>query len=179
MARDTRQGLGTVVSVALLTLITLLLAFTTFTVVVPSLGNPSEEVEYVTAESTLDAESQKLEVTKNHGSSVDVKNLEVRVRLPNGDEGRITDLPSPRNCLTNLRAKGAVDGSCGTVEGSLTSYRPDTDGTWHTGDSMVFRIQKGSSGSPGTDLSSGDEVDLSLTHLKSDRILIDKTVVAE
>ncbi len=170
------RGVSAVVGTVLLVALVAVLATGVFAAgsAVESLDDPPPSAvitgdDIVAACSGCGWTDQVVRLRHRSGDAVGLSETAVFVAVPSRDlEGRLVDLPLATNCLGDAHVEGTdlFDGRCGRVGGVLTDVGTADDGRWHAGESIMFRLRKGS-----VRLSPGDEVTVRVLHTPSGTVV--------
>lgn len=124
---------------------------------------------------------QVVKVYHQAGDNVDVDEMEILVTLPNGNTGRLQNMPvgdAHLHSNPDVTAEDDIfDRSNGAIDGTITTAASttDTDGVWSAGDYAEFRIK---TSGDGQNLSPGDEVEIRIVHEPTGETMSLMTVTA-
>jgi len=173
-----------VIGVILMVAITVILAALVGTLVLglgdktgqsgPTISVSAEPLE---AAVTGSSDDQIVALTHENGDPVEAASLEIVVVLEEtGARTRLVDLPvtSDKIASSNIEGDDLLSMSDDT-EGAISDDTPDTDGEWSAGETIRFRVKKSDDG---YSMNPGDEVTVRIIHTESDKVLVDRTLVA-
>ncbi|XGI82774.1 type IV pilin [Halorutilales archaeon Cl-col2-1] len=186
MPRSGEEGVSPVIGVVLLVATVVLLAAGVFFSVSGTASQLSQPKMVGIEAGTLKADEvceggycdQTVRLRNVAGGDIDVSETEIVVELPNGNAGRLVDLPSDDRDLDDENVEGDDIFSLSALQagGSITEGGSDTDGVWSSGEKIRFRIKQSDDG---MSLEPGDEVRVRVVDTASGTVIYRQSLTAE
>jgi hypothetical protein len=140
-----------------------------FVVVVGVAVYDTQRAPDLSAEATLDADDDALELTHAGGASLSATDLEFVLERPDaGERVRLLAFPAAENDLADRHVDG--DPVVDRVAGAVSRAEPDTDGTWSEGEAVRFSLTDG--------VDPGDVVVVEVTHVPTGKVVYETRVEA-